>query len=144
MQEINIYKITQNTFSKVFTKVVETAVSQDKRCYVLCKDEEEVKKIDYLLWSYSQLSFIPHGTISDNYHEDQIVLIGCDHHPNPNNNPELLFLLQSLGESELSEFTKQYQKILIFSEDIPNIDVKTTVNLIEQGADGKWVKRPLA
>ena len=43
-------------------KIIEKAYEQNKRCLLLCNSEEEVELFDSKLWTYSKLSFIPHGS----------------------------------------------------------------------------------
>lgn len=66
--ELIIYKV-QNDYTNIVCKIIEKAYEQNKKCLLLCNNEEEVELFDSKLWTYSKLSFIPHGskyTISNN------------------------------------------------------------------------------
>lgn len=160
MQEINIYKTSQNNFQKIFTKLVESIVIQNKKIYLLCQDHEEETKFDNLLWSYSQLSFIPHGTTRDPYPSDQLLLIGSNPYKKPENNPEVLLAVDSqkyFSDKDIVQFLiNQYGKFLLFNTVGEKACLNTTslfierakvkgiaINLVEQDSQGKWLKHPL-
>ena len=66
--ELIIYKV-QNDYTNIVCKIIEKAYEQNKKCLLLCNNKEEVELFDSKLWTYSKLSFIPHGskyTISNN------------------------------------------------------------------------------
>lgn len=163
MQEINIYKTSQNNFPKTFTKLIESIVNQNKKIYLLCDNHEEEKKLDNLLWSFSQLSFIPHATTTDPYPSDQLILLGSDPHIKPENNPEILLTVDKkeyFDDKDIVQFLiNQYKKFLffnVFEENFQKNEVQLEslllkqavtlgipINVIEQDASGKWIKHSL-
>jgi DNA polymerase-3 subunit chi len=62
---VNFYETTQEPIEKVLPKIVEKIYVSQKRCLILCKDMEQVQSLNTLLWTYSQLSFLPHGCAVD-------------------------------------------------------------------------------
>jgi len=62
---VNFYETTQDPIDKVLPKIVEKIYASQKRCLILCKDAEQVQSLNTLLWTYSQLSFLPHGCTND-------------------------------------------------------------------------------
>jgi DNA polymerase-3 subunit chi len=163
MKEINIYKVSQSNFLKMLTKLVESIVNQNQKIYLLCNSQEQEKQIDDVLWSYSQLSFIPHATSSDPYLADQLVIIGTDPYMEPDNKPEILLVVddsKSFNDQDVIKFLiNQYQKVLVLNifsdehytnaEDPSSLFFQATkslnmpVNFIEQDLNGKWIKKPL-
>jgi len=135
VSEINIYKTTE--ISKVIPKLVENIVAQGKKIYLYCDSPEQEKDLDYLLWSYSQLSFIPHGTISDQYINDQVVLLGQDLYYN--SSAEILICAGKINNLDL--VIGKYEKILLFNNDIINRNHNGQTNIIEQDQSGKWIKQ---
>ncbi len=137
MSEINIY--TTDNVIKILPKLVESIVSQNKRIYLLCNDNKEVEEIDYLLWSYSQLSFIPHATISDLYKDHQMVVIGTE--IDYESKATVIISLSSIVHEKLLFFIKKYEKILLFNYHLDKCPEISHVNLIEQDITGKWIKK---
>ena len=137
MPEINIYKTTE--ISKVLPKLVENIVTQGKKIYLYCDSHEQEQDLDYLLWSYSQLSFIPHGTTSDHYISDQVVLLGQDLYYNTA--AEILICAGKVDN--LDSIIERYEKILLFNYDSMNIIHDVQVHVIAQDGSGKWIKEKL-
>ena len=63
------------------------------KIHVLTQDSTQSKKLDDLMWTFSQSSFLPHAVLddSDQYQDQQPVLIS---HEKLNNSPEVLINLQ--------------------------------------------------
>lgn len=139
MAEINIYK-TEN-INQILPKLIESIISKRTKIYILCNDSEQVKEIDYLLWSYSQLSFIPHATTSDIYQNDQMVLIGTD--PNHKWRGEIIISIPSPDSKTLKSFIERYEKILFFNCELSEKPKNAVINIIEQDTTGKWIKNQL-
>jgi DNA polymerase-3 subunit chi len=138
MTEINLYKI--DNFQKVFTKLVETIIAQNKKIFCLVENEEEEEELDYLLWSYSQLSFIAHATSKDPFPEEQKLIIGS------NISFKLELLLVTSYKKLLTIDINQYEKILLlerynFTAAKDNLSkLPCNINYFEQDSDGKWIK----
>jgi DNA polymerase IIIc chi subunit len=61
-KRVVFYLITgnpQDVFVKLCEKLYNTSTC---RMLLLCQNEKEIKEIDTKLWTYSKLSFIPHGS----------------------------------------------------------------------------------
>ncbi len=135
MQQINIYKTIE--ISKILPKLVESIVMQGKKIYLYCDSPEQERELDYLLWSYSQLSFIPHGTTSDIYPNEQVVLLGQDLHYQ--SDAEILICAGKLND--LNTTLNKYEKILLFNQGLSNKPINVVINIVEQDISGKWVKQ---
>lgn len=75
MQEINIYELTKTPWTKAFPKLIETISSKGNKVVVLCKNPENLQEVDSLLWTFEQLSFLPHVTESDPMIDQSPVLL---------------------------------------------------------------------
>lgn len=137
MLEINIYKTTE--IKKILPKLTESIIAQGKKIYLYCDSPEQEKELDYLLWSYNQLSFIPHGTTSDMYPCDQVVLLGQDLHYQ--SNAEILICVGKLNDLNLT--TNHYEKILLFNQELSKKPKGVVINIVEQDISGKWVKQKI-
>jgi DNA polymerase III subunit chi len=120
MLKANLYKLSTTPFAKSFPKLIETIVRKNHRVKILCQHEEEMWYWDKILWSASQLSFIPHGTERDDNPGLQPVLLTCDSSTNLNN-AEVLFSNTALEPSAISAF-KIVVSMLPETEEIAKID----------------------
>jgi DNA polymerase-3 subunit chi len=115
---------------------VDNIVTQGKKIYLYCDNPEQEKDLDYLLWSYSQLSFIPHGTTSDQYISNQIVLLGQDLYYN--SYAEILICAGKVENLDL--IIDKYEKILLFNNLLTYKNYNGKINIIKQDKSGKWMK----
>jgi DNA polymerase-3 subunit chi len=74
MTEFTIYKLTSNPWKKVFPKIIEGVVNKGNKVHILC-GAEQVQELDDLLWTYEQLSFLPHATYQDPKPLEQPIII---------------------------------------------------------------------
>ena len=57
------------------------AVEQDLQVLINTANEADGQRLDELLWTFSQGSFLPHRRLDDATDEGEPVLIGCDQEP---------------------------------------------------------------
>ena len=55
------YSVLKDPYG-IICKIIEKAFINNKYCLLLCSTKDEVEFFDAKLWSYSKLSFIPHGS----------------------------------------------------------------------------------
>ncbi|MDR1289073.1 MAG: DNA polymerase III subunit chi [Holosporales bacterium] len=65
----------ESDFLSVAVKSVEKMYTSGRRVLLLCDLEEEVKRFDSTLWTFSKVSFIPHGSRYSMKPEDAVF---CD------------------------------------------------------------------
>lgn len=63
--EVSVYQLAAQPFSKAFPKLLETIIAREMKVVVYCADIENAKQCDMLLWSFEQLSFLPHQMKGD-------------------------------------------------------------------------------
>ncbi len=83
--EVNIYRYSVPIFAKSFAKLVEMLYAKKLLILILCDSDDSLKECDNLLWTYSQLSFLPHGTMHDPYNKEQDIYITDNIMDNPKN-----------------------------------------------------------
>ncbi len=59
-------------------RIVDKAWKQGRRVYLHTNSEAESRRIDQLLWTYQEESFLPHGLLKDSAPDTNPVLIGHD------------------------------------------------------------------
>lgn len=83
MAEIGFYHLDRLPLDDVLPKLLEKALASGARMVVRAPDTGTVERLNRLLWTYSQSSFLPHGSAADNWPEEQpIYLTALDENPN--------------------------------------------------------------
>ncbi len=143
MTEVTIYKLTNNPWRKVFPKVLEGVVNKGNKVHVLCK-AEQIKELDDLLWSYEQLSFLPHGTLQDPSPLQQPIIISDK--SEVVNGARVLAIANDYVPENISDFDRV---LFVFDNtqysQIPNIlnkinNLKLSVICYIQNTQGAWEK----
>jgi DNA polymerase-3 subunit chi len=83
MTEIGFYHLTRTPLERALPKLLERVLASGMRAVVLAGSPERVEALDAALWTYEQLSFLPHGSARDGDAEYQpIWLTTEDENPN--------------------------------------------------------------
>ncbi len=104
MTEIGFYHLTRTPLERALPKLLEKALGQGLRAVVVAGSEERVAALDTALWTYEQLSFLPHGTAKDGDAPDQPVFLTTEDE-NPNG-ATLLFLADGATSAHLAAFER--------------------------------------
>ncbi len=146
IQNSNQTAVEHDSIQSVICKIVEKSYEANKRCLLLCNSEEEVELFDNKLWTYSKLSFIPHGSkysISNNdamycqtWISEELVYI---------NNPNYLINLgQVLGFEDNKYFEKIMEITYNTNDNIDTIKNKYGITFDKCTLwiqnNGKWIK----
>lgn len=75
MAEILFYHLTESKLDDALPGLVERSVERGWRVAVQATTQERRDAIDALLWSWSDVSFIAHGSDQESYVEEQPVLL---------------------------------------------------------------------
>lgn len=78
-KSVSIYVVQKSLYNATFPRIILKILKENKRGYILCKNKDEMKELDDLLWTFSQLSFLPHATEEDEYQKEQNLLITTKH-----------------------------------------------------------------
>ena len=81
MKSLTLYQIHKPLYKVTFPKIVMKILDAGGKVNLLCKSKEEMEYLDNLMWTFSQLSFIPHSTENDKFNEelqDLIIAINSD------------------------------------------------------------------
>ncbi len=83
MAEIGFYHLDRMPLDEVLPKLLEKALGSGARIVLRAPDAGAVERINRLLWTYGQSSFLPHGSAVDGRSEEQpIYLTAQDENPN--------------------------------------------------------------
>lgn len=83
MLQANFYQLQTAPIKSAFPKLLENLFTKEKTVQIVCTNDAEVEYYDMLIWTYSQLSFIPHSTYKDKYIKEQSAYITLDVNDNP-------------------------------------------------------------
>lgn len=93
---------------RVAAKIAEKAMLQSRHVYINAADDEESRRLDELLWTFSQGSFVPHrivGSVADGEQGPEPVLIGVGVEL-----PEPCEVMINLA-GEVPEFFSRYERV---------------------------------
>ena len=83
MTEIGFYHLTRSSIGEALPRLLERAVAAGHRILVRAASEAEVERLNSLLWTYGEASFLPHGSAKDGWPAEQpIYLTFEDDNPN--------------------------------------------------------------
>ena len=104
MSEVGFYHLRTTPLERALPQLLERALAAGHRIVVLAGSEERVMALDTLLWTWSDESFLPHGTARDGNAQRQPVWItAADENPN---GASMLVLLDGMGVTALDRFRR--------------------------------------
>ena len=76
--EVLFYHLERQPLEAVLPNLLERTVARGWRAVVKAGSQERVEALDTALWTYSEGSFLPHGTKKDGFAEEQPVFLTTD------------------------------------------------------------------
>ena len=107
--QISFYNSTAQSLEVTLSMLLQKAINQNQRSVVLTASNAQTTAINLALWTYSQGSFLPHGSKEDGYIERQPVFI-TDVLENPNN----ATLLIVIGNQSIENFQNFDRCLYVF------------------------------
>lgn len=108
MTEILFYHLQGQPLEKVLPTLLEKSLGRGWRALVRATTEERLSALDDHLWTYSDESFLPHGTEREQDAGDQPVVLTLSER-NPNE-AAVLFLIES---APVPEDTSGFQRLVL-------------------------------
>ena len=102
--ELWFYHLERSSVEEVLPELVEKTLSRGWRALIKSTDDERLKTLDALLWTWRDESFTPHGLASASQAERQPVLLTLDD-DNPNG-AQCLFLLDRASPGDFKAFER--------------------------------------
>lgn len=111
MTQVDFYVLDSDSDEarlRLACKIVDKATQLDNHVFVHATSDEEARKLDELLWTFSQGSFIPHRIVREALAEPPLepVLIGVNQPPAPGRWDVLVNLA-----AEVPEFFSRYERV---------------------------------
>jgi len=102
--EVLFYQLERAPLDKVLPGLLERTLARGWRAVVQAGSQERVEALDGLLWTYTDESFLPHGTARDGFAERQPVFLTTGE-DNPNG-ATVLFLVDGAEAPDLSGYLR--------------------------------------
>ena len=104
MTEVAFYQLGAMPLERALPRLLERALGAGYRVVVLAGSQERVDHLDAVLWTYDDVSFLPHGTARDGEAERQpIWLTVADENPN---GATMLVLVDGTMSERLGEYRR--------------------------------------
>ena len=75
MTEVGFYHLTRTPLEEALPKLLEKVLASGKRAVLRAPDPDRLELLNRVLWTYTTDSFLPHGTRSDGFAEEQPVYL---------------------------------------------------------------------
>ena len=139
MTPLSVYQMQDGYFKKTFGNFVSKIYNNDKSAAVTCRDNHEVSAIDDLLWTYSQLSFLPHYTAKDSVEANIIKAVYIGTQPVVKFESNIFMspdLVTNVGR-KVYVVDKENHK----SDDLINLFSDFSLKIFSQSKAGIWEKK---
>lgn len=104
MTQIGFYHLLRLPLEQALPKLLEKALGAGLRVVVMAGSQERVEHLNGLLWSYSQESWLPHGSARDGEAAAQPVWL-TDQDENPNN-ATVLVLCDGVRSGQVADYAR--------------------------------------
>ena len=148
MTEVLFYHLERQPLERVLPTLVERTVARGWRAVVQAGSDERVEALDGLLWTYTDDSFLQHGTKKDGHIAEQPVFLTTEE-TNPNG-ANVRFLVDG---AELTELTGYDRIVYLFDGHDPSAVARAraqwtaaksaghTISYWQQSPEGRWENR---
>ena len=104
MTEIGFYHLRASPLERALPRLLERALAEGHRVVVMAGSPERVEHLNDVLWTYSEESFLPHGSARDGNAERQPVWLTVDDE-NPNR-AGMLVLVDGARSVRLGDYAR--------------------------------------
>jgi DNA polymerase III subunit chi len=104
MTDVSFYHLERQSLDQVLPKLLERVIDAGLRAVVLAGSEERVERLNALLWTYDESSFLPHGARSDGNFADQPIYLTTEEE-NPNE-ATVLAVIDGVRPSHIERFDR--------------------------------------
>jgi DNA polymerase-3 subunit chi len=102
MTEVRFYHLQRTALEAALPPMLEKTLERGRRAVVMAGSEERVEHLVDRLWTYSERSFLPHGSARDGHADMQPVwLTTADENPN---GAQVLFLTDGTTSEHVADY----------------------------------------
>jgi DNA polymerase-3 subunit chi len=152
MTEIWFYHLQRRSLDDVLPGLLERALRRGWRCVVQGASEERIAALDEHLWTYSDESFLPHGSAREADAETQPIFLTTG--PENPNGAAVRFMIEGAEIVPILERNEAYERLMLLfdgndAEALTAARVQwsqlttrgETLSYWQQTDDGRWEKR---
>jgi len=105
-KKIIFYHLTSDPLERPLADLAMKLYEKGERTLIVCENENQMRDINNMLWTFSTKKFIPHGSIEDSYPEQQPILISYNTE-HVENKPSTVVMLSPIRiTSDLANFSQ--------------------------------------
>jgi len=104
MTEVLFYHLEHSPLERVLPELLEKCLERGWRAIVQAGSRERVEALDASLWTYSEASFLPHGTDYQDNPQNQPVLLTVEN--GNQNNAHVRFLVDGADTDDVSGYVR--------------------------------------
>jgi DNA polymerase-3 subunit chi len=104
MAAVQFYHLTATPLERALPKLVEKAYSAGHRVLLVDGVEERLAMLNQVLWTYSTLTFLPHGSLKEPSPEEQPILLSPS--IDNKNNADILLITDGTEISKSETFSR--------------------------------------
>ncbi len=104
MTEVLFYHLERSPLERVLPELLEKCLERDWRVIIQAGSRERVEALDASLWTYSEASFLPHGTDYQDNPQDQPILLTID--KDNKNDAHIRFLVDGADTDDVSGYIR--------------------------------------
>ena len=146
--EVNFYHLTKSSLEDALPRLLAKTLQAGERAVVMLGSPERVDALNMHLWTYSEDSFLPHGSARDGEADRQPVwLTHLDENPN---NAAFLFVADRARSDRLADYKRCFE-LFDGRDDTAVVDSRErwrayktaghTLAYWQQTATGGWEKK---
>jgi DNA polymerase-3 subunit chi len=110
MTEVLFYHLDRQPLEKVLPQLIERSLERGWRVVVKAESDERVESLATLLWTYSEESFIPHGSRADGNPAEHPVWLTSD-----DDNANLANVAFCIGGASIDDIEGFLRVVILFS-----------------------------
>lgn len=148
LTEVLFYHLTESKLEDALPPLIDRSFERGKRVAIQMNNPELMEKLDNLLWTFREESFLPHGMDTAEMPEEQPVLLTTD--PANMNRADFRFLIDGASVADVSD----YERVIFMFDGLDNTQVSSAreewrrlkgeghaLTYWQQNSAGKWEKK---
>ena len=104
MTQVSMYELTVTPLEKTLPKLMEKVFESGKNSIIMASSEDRVENLNNILWTFSTLTFLPHGSKKDGFADLQPIWLTTQQE-NPNE-ATVMVLTDGAQHCDLEKFER--------------------------------------